>query len=107
MFQGRVYDQYSYDAMMFGNAATGGSLSAGWRMVGEQGPELEYYGGPAEVINNSKTKALIDNTDVVAEIKQLREEMQAANYQIAKNTLRIAKVADRWDVDGLPEERVL
>jgi hypothetical protein len=92
--------------MMMVGVATGGSVSAGWRMVGEQGPELEY-GGPAQVINNPHTRALIDNTDVVAEIKLLREELQAANYQIAKNTNRIAKIADRWDIDGIPAERTL
>lgn len=99
-------DYKSWADFSFGGAASGGSVSAGWRMVGEKGPELEY-GGPSDVINNSKTRALIDNTDVVAEIKLLREELQAANYQIAKNTNRIAKIADRWDVDGLPAERVL
>jgi len=95
-----------FDPFGFGTAASGGSVSSGWRLVGENGPELEY-GGPSQVINNSKTRALIDNTAVVAELKLLREEMQAANYQIAKNTLRIAKIADRWDIDGIPEERTL
>jgi hypothetical protein len=89
-----------------GHAATGGILSSGWRIVGEQGPELEY-GGPSDVIDNPKTRALIDNTAVVAEIRQLREELQAANYQIAKNTNKASKVLDRWDIDGIPEERTL
>ena len=109
---GGIVGGINYDPSMtwadfsFGNAATGGSASAGWLMTGERGPEIQYT-GPSTVIDNKKSRALIDNTAVVAEIKQLREELQAANYQIAKNTLKISKIADRWDIDGLPAERTL
>ena len=45
--------------------------------------------------------------DLVAEIRQLRAELKAANYAIAKNTGISARILDRWDGDGLPAERVV
>jgi hypothetical protein len=48
-----------------------------------------------------------DYGELVAEIKKLREELQAANYAIAKNTNKSAKVFERWDVDGLPDTRTV
>ena len=84
--------------------AEGGSHKGGWRMVGEQGPELEYTGA-SRIFSNKDSKSLIDNTELVNEIKQMRQELFAATYQIAKNTAKSSKITDRWDIDGLPSER--
>ena len=42
-----------------------------------------------------------------AEVKALREELQAQNRSIAQNTLTTAKILARWDGDGQPETRVI
>jgi hypothetical protein len=86
--------------------AEGGSFSGGYRIVGENGPELEFT-GPSQIVSNSKSKALLDNSEVVRELKSLREDIKAYGYAIAKNTGKSAKVSDRWDIDGLPAERTL
>ena len=84
--------------------ASGGSFGGGYRMVGENGAELEYT-GKSSIFSSSQTKSLFDSSGLIAEIKQLREELYAANNQIAINTGKAAKIADRWDIDGLPAER--
>lgn len=47
------------------------------------------------------------SSELVEEIKALRDELRQANYQIAKNTGKTAKVLDRWDGDGQPEIRTV
>ena len=84
--------------------AAGGSFGGGWRVVGEQGPELEYT-GPSNIFSNQKSKALVDNVILISEVRKLREEMKQGNFQIAKNTGKMAKINDRWDSDGLPSTR--
>ena len=86
--------------------ASGGSFPGGWRVVGEEGPELEYT-GPSQITSNASSKALLDNSEVVKELKSLREDIKAYGYAIAKNTGKSAKVSDRWDIDGLPAERTI
>ena len=86
--------------------ASGGSFSGGYRVVGENGPELEYT-GPSQITSNASSKALLDNSEVVKELKSLREDIKAYGYAIAKNTGKSAKVSDRWDIDGLPAERTI
>lgn len=44
--------------------------------------------------------------ELKAEIKQLRQEMNAANVAIAKSTAKTADVLDRWSVVGLPATEV-
>lgn len=48
-----------------------------------------------------------NNVILIEEIRKLREELKAGNTAIAKNTLKSAKLLDRFDVDGLPATRVL
>jgi hypothetical protein len=86
--------------------AQGGSFQGGWRVVGEQGPELEYT-GPSTVLSNPKSKALVDNVILISEIRKLREEVHQGNFQIAKNTGKLVRINDRWDSDGLPAERTI
>jgi len=91
--------------------ASGGYHAGGLRVVGETGPELEFT-GPSYIANSGDTSRLLDNSEVVAELRALRAEVErmrgenrTGQYQIAKNTLKSAKIADRWENDGLPETR--
>jgi len=93
--------------------ASGGSHAGGLRIVGEHGPELEFT-GPSHIISNSNSRQLLNNAELIAEIRalraennELRAETKRGLYQIAKNTGRTALTLDQWDGDGLPEERVL
>lgn len=84
--------------------AAGGTHGGGWRMVGEAGPELEYT-GPSRIYNANQTGSMLDTSDLRAEIQQLRQEMSAGLFAVAKNTGKTASQLQRWDGDGLPTER--
>jgi len=84
--------------------AEGGTFNGGWRLVGEEGPELEYT-GKSQILSNTQSKNLMDTSALEAEIRKLREDINAAQYQIAKNTGESTKLLNRWDGDGIPEER--
>jgi tape measure domain-containing protein len=86
--------------------ADGGIHTGGWRIVGEEGPELEYT-PPSRIYSNSDSSDMFDMSELVAEVKQLREDMRSANYAIAKNTQKTAKTLEKFDYDGLPEQRVV
>lgn len=85
--------------------AAGGDFSGGLRIVGEQGPELEFT-GPSRIYSNSDSKKLLNIDELVAEVKALRAEVKAGNYYIIKNTQKTAKTLEKFDYDGLPAERV-
>lgn len=78
--------------------ATGGMHSGGLRLVGENGPELEYT-GPSRIFNAGQTSNMLDNSDQIAEMRLLRDEMKSYLWSISKSTLRTADRLDRWD-DG-------
>jgi hypothetical protein len=87
--------------------AEGGDFAGGYRVVGEHGPEIEYT-GPSTILNNQKSKTLMsDNVILLSEFRKLREETKVGNYQIAKNTGKLAKIIDRFDSDGLPDTRTI
>lgn len=44
---------------------------------------------------------------LVAEIRQLRSEINAGLYSVATNTNETAKIQRKWDGDGIPAERTL
>lgn len=78
--------------------ATGGMHAGGLRLVGENGPELEYT-GPSRIFNAGQTSNMLDNSDQIAEMRLLRDEMKGYLWSISKSTLRTADRLDRWD-DG-------
>jgi hypothetical protein len=43
--------------------------------------------------------------ELLAEVQRLRRDNSAENNSIVKHTLKSAKIADKWDADGLPLER--
>ena len=87
--------------------ASGGIHEGGWRMVGENGPEIEYT-PPSRIFSNSESRGMMAANDETAnEVKQLRAELQAIGLALAKNTGEAAKILRKFDGDGLPAERVI
>jgi hypothetical protein len=79
--------------------ASGGLFSGGLRIVGEQGPELEFT-GPSRIYSNSDSKKLLNIDELVAEVKALRAEVKAGNYQLTKYSKTTADVLQRVTRDG-------
>ena len=85
--------------------ANGGMHSGGYRLVGENGPEIEAT-GTSRIYNANQTAAMLGGGLATAqEVAALRVEMKAALYAVAKNTSRTADQLVRWDGDGLPDSR--
>lgn len=84
--------------------AAGGSHTGGLRMVGENGPELEYT-GPSTVFSNRDTRKMLDNSGVIASVDALRDELRAIGIAVSGSTQKTAKILDRWDGQGMPEVR--
>ncbi len=73
--------------------ASGGYHPGGIRVVGERGPELEFT-GPSRIFSNQQSKALVDNTELIAEIKALRaevEELKKSNSEINKTLKTVTR----------------
>ncbi len=91
--------------------ATGGQHDGGWRIVGENGPELEYT-GPSRIFSNPQSQSLLDNGDLVAEIKELRaviarqaevlNQIKQSTANTATNTQKTADVLDNNTAGGGP-----
>lgn len=90
--------------------ASGGSFSGGWRIVGENGPELEATGA-ARIYDASQTAQILagpaGNADLVDEVRMLRQvvdglrdDQRRQAFTVIQNTERTAKVLERVTVDG-------
>jgi phage-related minor tail protein len=86
--------------------ATGGDFAGGWRIVGENGPELEAT-GPARIFNASQTSALMsrltspssNNDALVAEVKALRQEIvQLRTHNSAENIAQVKQLQTTVDL---------
>lgn len=84
--------------------ARGGDFEGGYRVVGEEGPELEFT-GPSHILSHEKSKSLFDVSRIVEELKQLRTEIKNRDEEKLKYTSRMSKIIDGFDVVGLPPER--
>lgn len=85
--------------------SNGGMHSGGYRIVGENGPEIEATGS-SRIYNANQTAAMLGGGLATAqEVAALRVEMKAALYAVAKNTSKTADQLVRWDGDGLPDAR--
>lgn len=84
--------------------ASGGIHSGGMRLVGENGPEIEYT-GPSTIVSNSDSRKMFDNSGVIASVDALRAELRAVGVAVAASTQKTAKILDRWDGQGTPEVR--
>ncbi len=60
---------------------------------------------PTTVYDSNQVQTSNSNASLSAEINAMRSEVNVALFQIAKNTGKTADQLQRWDGDGLPEER--
>lgn len=86
--------------------AGGGLHSGGLRVVGERGWEVEAT-GPARIWNQQQIASAMGggNSEVVAELRALREENRQQAGEIARLNLRMARVLEKFDGDGMPATR--
>jgi phage-related minor tail protein len=85
--------------------SNGGMHTGGLRMVGENGPELEVTGA-ARYFSTSQTSAMMGTGgEVVTELRYLREENKSQARAIVGLQSRMTRLLERWDGDGIPEER--
>lgn len=88
--------------------AEGGYYPGGLAMVGENGPELINFSDPGMVYNATQTsRILTGGEDVVVEIRNLREENKVQSRALVNLQNRMTRLLERWDGDGLPEERMV
>ena len=100
-----AFEQYGGDYFGVRGFASGGDFGGGLRIVGENGPELEATGA-SRIYNAAQTAEILSGGGNVADqIANLRNEMKASLYAIAKNTGKTSDQLNRWDGDGLPEAR--
>jgi len=95
--------------------AHGGSHSGGVRLVGENGPELEFT-GPSTILSNRITQAAMspstvssrstDQDRLLQEVSRMRDEQAQIGIQVVVNTKKMASIMKKWDIDGQPPERV-
>ena len=83
--------------------AAGGYHSGGLRIVGENGPELEAT-GPARIYTKNQL-AGGSSSELRQEIADMRSELSAALLQIAKNTRKSYETLNKFDYQGLPQDR--
>lgn len=92
--------------------ASGGDFAGGWRIVGENGPELEAT-GPARIFNANRTSDLLsrltspsnNNDALLAEIRELRKTVttqQKTLDRIAQSTGRHADMFENATAGGGP-----
>ena len=89
--------------------AEGGRYPGGLAMVGERGPELINFSNPGMVYTAAQTQSLLGGaggSEIAQEVRSLREENKVQARSIVRLNLRMARVLERWDGDGLPTERV-
>lgn len=84
--------------------ASGGTHQGGWAMVGENGAELAYM-PPARIYTAGQTAGILDDSAMLEEMRQLRADNRAQAGEIARLHLRVAKVLEKWEGDGMPSQR--
>lgn len=88
--------------------AGGGYTPAGLTVVGEEGPELVNFAQPSMVYTSAQTSNLLgrgDSEGVIAELRSLREDNRAQAQALVRMQARLVALMERWDGDGMPEER--
>lgn len=88
--------------------AKGGYYPGGMALVGEDGPEIINFRQPGQVYTAGQTQELLGrgNDQMLAEIRGLREDNRVQSRAIAQLQARQAKLLERWNVEGLPAERL-
>ena len=87
--------------------AQGGYTPPGLTLVGEEGPELVNFRNPGMVYTAAQTSNLLrgDNSELINEVRQLREENRAQARAMVQLQARVTRLLERWDGDGMPETR--
>jgi hypothetical protein len=89
--------------------ASGGDFGGGVRLVGENGPELEFT-GPSRIASASQTRGMLSGGDsgaAASETNSLRTEMRAGQSAMVATLNKIQKILDKFDKQGMPAERVI
>lgn len=89
--------------------AKGGYYPGGLALVGEEGPELINFRNPGQVYTASQTADLLKaggDKEVVKAIESLRADQRAQSASMVRMQSQLNKIVSRWDVDGVPEQRV-
>lgn len=87
--------------------ASGGDHAGGYRIVGENGPEMEFT-GPSKITSNNDSKKLFDTAALEAEIRALRQQLSAlekSSKETKDINYRFGKIVDRWENGGMPPVR--
>jgi hypothetical protein len=84
--------------------ASGGSHRGGLALVGENGPELAYL-PPARIYNAGDTSRMLGGGKTDELIGQLIADNRTQAGEIVRLNLRLTKLLEKWDVDGMPLER--
>ena len=87
--------------------AAGGNYSGGLALVGESGPELINFDRPGMVYNAAQSTNLLSGDQVAREIRALRDDTRAQARALVQIQARVARLFERWDLDGMPETRVV
>ncbi len=75
-----------------------GGLASGWSIVGEEGAELVNFSSPGRVYTARETQGMLggaDNSELIAEIRKLREEVEALRASAEKTERNTKTAADR------------
>lgn len=96
---------YEYDTGKTPGFADGGNHTGGYRIVGERGPELEAT-GPSRIHSNAQTRALLGIDELRKDMAKMHAENRSLNIKIEKHGRKMEQLFDRWDVVGIPPERV-
>jgi len=89
-------------------AATGGYVSPGMMLVGEEGPELVNFRSPGMVYNSAQTESLLGGSggeNIIGELRSMREDQRAQAKAVVALQSRMTRVIERWEGDGLPSTR--
>ena len=72
--------------------ANGGQHFGGLRLVGEKGPEIEFT-GPSRISSNRDVSRMLDNREVIAELKLLRKAFDDNTKEARKSAEQNRKTA--------------
>lgn len=72
------------------------------------GYPVELHGTEAVIpLNGGSIPVQVNNSELVAEIRSLREDIRAGNFSVASNTKETTKLMKRWETVGMPLERAV
>jgi hypothetical protein len=74
--------------------ANGGLYPGGLALVGEEGPELINFRQPGQVYTAGQTASILDNTEMVEELRAMREEVALLRAEARATAVASSKTAD-------------